>query len=194
MKYFLNMSRLFILSITLILLSVKVFGQQSDYDSIYFYQNCIILDAKESTDQQRDDLLYHWNFGDSTKLSGQIVEHCYDSLGTYEIVLSIADTTATSLFVDEWNFEMVIKEDYLLSFGYSQTGNEVSFITNLKAKDQPEHVQYFWDFGNGLFDVGSETSHAFEKSGSFDIRLLAVIVNGDDQLELSSTKTIQIIE
>ncbi|MEP5071053.1 MAG: PKD domain-containing protein, partial [Crocinitomicaceae bacterium] len=121
------MSRLISIS-TLLLLGVghSIIGQNLDYDSLYLLKNCITLDAKESIDEDRADLIYKWQFGDGEEGSGQVVEHCFDSLGSYNVKLSIIDPSVVSIFQDEWNFEVTITEDYLISFATEQSGLAIS--------------------------------------------------------------------
>ncbi len=180
-----------ILSLAVFMSSLIVFGQ-GDYDSIYLVRNCVILDAKESVQEEREDLIYKWNFGDGDEGHGEIVEHCYDSLGMYDVILSIIDPTVVSLFQNEWIFQVTITEDYQLSFGLSQSELTVAVRSNLTYDEKPEAVSYYWDFGDGVFEYGDEVAHTYNAPGEYDVRLLSEVTNENDIINLSKTITIKI--
>ena len=186
------MSRLLIISSLLLLIYNKAVGQQPDYDSLYLLKNCVTLDAKESVDEDRDDLIYKWQFGDGGEGSGQVVEHCYDSLGTYDVTLAIIDPSVVSLFQDEWNFEVTIKEDYLISFGTKQKGLTVTCRSSLSYDEKPADVVYFWDYGDGKFQIGDEVSHTYDSAGTYTIRVLAQVTEDVEVIQLSTAKNVKI--
>ena len=181
--------------LSLFILCLSVFNlasAQSDYDSMYLVRNCIVLDARESTDEERADLIYRWEFGDGTKGYGQVVSHCFDTLGNYKVILSIIDPSLLLQFKDEWNFEITISEDYQLSFGIVQSSLGITCRSGLTAKEQPDKVNYYWDYGDQNYSIGEEVSHTYHSPGSYQVRLLAEVFNGDDIIRLSNMKTIQI--
>ena len=50
----------------------------------------VIFDASKSTDN-RGIASYSWDFGDGTTGSGIIVEHTYNTVGTYNVILTVTD-------------------------------------------------------------------------------------------------------
>lgn len=187
------MYKYFMLVLVLLFPFSKGMAQLTDYDSIYLIRNCVILDAKESVQDERDDLIYTWTFGDGTVGSGEIVEHCYDSLGTYEVMLSIIDPTESVQFQDEWFYEVEIGEDYSISFGInSQQNKTLSMTSQLFYLDKPKAIQFFWDFGDGKYGIGEKIKHTYKNAGEYAIRLLARVDGEEEIVSLSKSKTIQI--
>ncbi|MEP3389102.1 MAG: PKD domain-containing protein [Reichenbachiella sp.] len=168
-------------------------AQTLDYDSVYLLNNCVVLDAKESIQEEREDLIYQWTFEKGEVAYGQIVEYCYDSLGTYEAVLSVIDPQVNALFQEEWFFQVTITENYNLSFGIKKQGGYfISAFPKLSFQNAPEQVDFFWDYGDGNFDVGKNVEHEFPKAGSYLVRLLARVEYQGEVINLVQTKTIVI--
>ena len=181
-----------IISLFFTVASLAINGQEVDYDSIYFLKNCIVLDARESIDEEREDLIYKWQFGDGEVDGGETVEHCYDSLGTYQVVLSIIDPSIVSQFQDEWIFEITISEDYLIGFDIDHSDKTISCKSKLTHDSNPDDMEFFWDYGDLQFGIGDEVSHRYDSAGNYPIRLLAMVTEGDETIELSASQTIKI--
>lgn len=170
-------------------------AQTPDYDSIYFRNNCVVLDAKESIQEERADLIYQWTFAEDVIVYGETVEHCFDSLGAYDVVLSVVDPQVNTLFQEEWLFQITITESYKLSFGLNKEGGKmVTASSNLLFQNAPERVDFFWDFGDGTFDIGEEVAHEYAHGGSYLVRLLAKVEDQGEIINLAQTQTIIIEE
>ena len=167
-------------------------AQIKDYYSSILFKNCITLDAKESIQEERTDLIYNWQFGDGQSGQGEVIEHCYDSVGTYQVTLSIVDPSVVALFADEWNFEVTIEDDYNLSFQQVQNKNEVLFQSKLSSNEVPDEITYCWDFGDGNFAVGQTVTHQYKEDGNYQVRLMAEIKNSDEYLQLANSQSIVI--
>ncbi|WP_176214831.1 PKD domain-containing protein [Reichenbachiella faecimaris] len=168
-------------------------AQTSDYDSVYLLNNCVVLDAKESIQADRADLIYKWTFANDTIKYGEVAAHCYDSLGTYDIVLSVIDPQANALFEEEWLFQVTIAENYRLSFELQRQGsNIISAIPTLSFQNAPNRIGYFWDFGDGKFATGEEVEHEYLQEGRYHVRLLAKVEGQDQIINLSLNRTIVI--
>ena len=53
----------------------------------------IMFDGSNSYDPNEEGWIksWHWDFGDGTNSSGEIVTHVYSNLGTYTVVLRVVD-------------------------------------------------------------------------------------------------------
>lgn len=56
----------------------------------------IIFNASSSYDPDRNMKGIQWNFGDGTSKTGEVVEHSYDELGTYEVTVEANDGIDTT--------------------------------------------------------------------------------------------------
>jgi hypothetical protein len=180
-------------SLSLLLVWTVAKTQTHDYDSTLLLKNCITLDAKESVDEERNDLIYNWKFGDGEEGIGQVVDHCYANLGTYTIELSVIDTTISSLFQEEWFYDVTIEKAYSITMNIRKE-SDLSIVCEpiLSTSEKPELVAYFWDFGDGKYDVGDKVIHRYDTTGTFSIRLLAKVTAEDEVIKLSTTKSIKI--
>ncbi len=61
-----------------------------------FYGNVsvpVTFDASASWDHNGDPITFEWDFGDNTTGTGEVVEHVYDEVGNYVIVVNATDGT-----------------------------------------------------------------------------------------------------
>lgn len=189
----LKMSRYIIVLFIQFFFYHQLIAQEVDYDSTILIRNCVVLDAKESIQEERDDLIYKWNFGDGAIGVGEVVEHCYDVLGTYEVNLTIVDPELLIMTDNEWLFEVVINADYSLSMGVNKGNkNKIRLSSNLAYQDKPDQVNYFWDFGDGNYGVGENLTHSYSEAGNYSVRLLAKVEFEGEILSISTKQKIQI--
>ena len=171
---------------------VKAKSQQSDYDSLLLVRNCVILDAKESIQEERDDLIYQWSFGDGAEAYGEMVEHCYDKIGDYGVILSVIDPESEVLFHDDYHFEISVSGEFSLSFVVSASGSGIVCQSKLNSRKKPKSVTYCWDFGDGHFGTGQVVSHQFDMPGQYNIRLYAEVAHDEGVEPLAQSKQVTI--
>lgn len=190
------MNKLYLL-IPVLFITSTLFGQSNlsqDYPSFVLNRNCIELDASQSVQEERIDLIYKWNFGDDTEQYGKLVAHCYDSKGTYPIILSVIDPITSGLHRNEWKFDVEIKDDFDLLFKIIESNtNTVTLSPSVNSIMEDFETIYFWDYGDGKFGIDSLHNHIYDEPGSYTIRLLAEItVPGEEPFNLSNTQQITI--
>jgi len=186
----------FLIIILIIGLSKIAFGQnlQADYPDFVLNRNCIELDASQSIQEERKDLIYKWSFGDKTEQHGKIVEHCYNSKGAYQVILAVIDPITSALHNNEFKFEVEIKDDFELSFDISEPDkSQVTLSPSITSAMIDFNAVYFWDYGDGNFGTENQHDHLYDHSGNYTIRLLAEITVADEEpLKLSNSQTITI--
>jgi hypothetical protein len=107
-------------------------------------QLCVDFDASRSVDSAAGPLVYRWQMGDSTTLTGLSVSHCYKRRARYRVVLDVLVPATGEVRPAEKTFEV-----------------------DLLA--QP--VIYFRDFRDGTTQQGQRIAHTFRKAGRYQVRL-----------------------
>jgi PKD repeat protein len=168
--------------------------------------NTVSFDAALSKASSGSITGYYWDFGDgSLSTVGQVVNHTYDTEGTYTITLIVKDahglTTSTQKTVDVspvprpamvikftvspdpttvnagWENKWIVSKP--LTFDASACDESSGFITN-----------YSWDFGDGETGTGVIVSHAYTNSGIYTVSLSVIDSNGAVQ---SITQQVQVL-
>ena len=66
------------------------------------------FDASSSFDPDGNELRFRWDLGDGTMREGEVIEHNYDSAGTYEVTLSVMDSRNLSCSVTQEEFTVEV--------------------------------------------------------------------------------------
>lgn len=105
-----------------------------------------------------------WDFGDGTKGTGREPGHRYSYPGNYKVTLinltagGCMDTAVRSLTIHGL-------PDPSFSFIADTTGN-VSFSANVNS-----YSSYYWQFGDSGTSSGAKTSHLYDTSGLYHVKL-----------------------
>lgn len=179
----------------------------AEYQDVYY---CYTLDARESVDSLRPDLIFEWDLGGKEKVTGTQAIACFTTPGYHKIWLNVRDTIAGS-FDEHVHPEEVYVEPNLyfkvrglrrmgttLVFdgtNYLTGGTNKSFAWNQKDEsalleaEENEQLQtsrtrtLIWDFGDGTVRVGSKANHVFRETGTYRITL-TVVQEGNFGLEV----------
>ncbi len=138
-----------------------------------------------------DVLVYTWDFGDGTVLTGATVSHAYVNEGTYVITLTVTDGDGgidiETLSVDVLNAPPNV--DSLTAPG----GDEGAPITySVVASDVGvlDTLSYLWDFGDGTFATGATATKIFDDDGTYAVSVTIT----DDGGEFTTTTTDVLID
>lgn len=118
---------------------------------------------------------FEWRFGDGNKGTGRIVEHCYSKPGNYLVQLDVTNLVTNKVSSNEKS-EMLVVEDieqpYISCPNLAYTGAILKFSadsTNLPGWDIS---QYYWNFGDGTFEIGKNIEKTYPKPGNYSIQLI----------------------
>jgi hypothetical protein len=141
---------------------------------------------------------YVWRFGDGSKDTGSIVEHCYKGPGSYLVQLDVTNLITKQVTVNEKSQMLLvqdIEQPYITSPEGADPGAVISFSadsTNLPGWDI---AKYYWNFGDETVAIGKDVQKSYKKAGSYNIQLIVSSKPGADGVvrETCVSKNITII-
>ena len=127
-----------------------------------------------STDADGEIKSYNWNLGDGQTAYGAQVSHIYNTPGRYEVILMVDDgssvTNSKSMLVKT----LMVNYPPIADAGPDQVvgpGETVAFDASRSSDRDGKIVSYKWSFGDGAEGEGEQATHAYEKPGSYEVRL-----------------------
>src|SRR5437867_102302 len=117
---------------------------------------------------------YTWSYGDGSTGTGLQVTHTYDRDGTYQVTLTVADSTVST---GTWVAPVVVGTASLQDgFTYSPTspqpGDNINFTPSARGGTPP--YSYSWDFGNGASASGASATYSYASAGSYTVTLTVI--------------------
>lgn len=163
----------------------------------------VVFSATGSYDLQGEIVQYHWEFGDGTTDTGQIVQHTYNEGKYYVVTLTVTDESGlkaqTHLGMNvlpgqtsggscsgstgscggsDVNPLAIITSKYFSCTSNGQVGEAITMDGSASRPAEGDMVSYHWDFGDGSTATGAAVSHVYEKSNTFIITLTVVDEGG----------------
>lgn len=156
------------------------------------------FDAATSTDNDRDKLIYSWNFGaDFSKIEGEKVNNIFKKPGKYPIILTVDDqhglsnSTAQAFSVLEINAPPAANAGQdVIACG----GEVISFDASASYDPEGGQLKYYWDFGDSSTAEGQIVTKAFKKGGVYQAKLKVVDNSGLECNYGIATKIITVAE
>ncbi len=145
---------------------------------------CYEFNETGSMDLDTTSLKYEWDFGDGIKERNITAEHCYKDIGTYMVSLNVIDTLTGETYYNEAAYVLEvepIEQSYITAPDTSYVNEKIIFSSSESFIESFTPVDYFWDFGDGNIDIGTEIDYTYSKPGKYYIRL--GITSGEDDPE-----------
>lgn len=140
----------------------------------------IDFSAVNSTDENEDDLIYAWDFGDGSSSALESVSHTFTTVGEYEVSLTVSDgakTDTETIIITITDGSPVIT--YTYSVESTDAPFEVDFDASLSIDPEGGDLTYAWDFGNGKTSDEAITSSTYNDDGEYTVTL--IITNESDK-------------
>lgn len=159
---------------------------------------CVIVDIRESIDRNGPPTTFRWEISDGSTHQGSRFEHCFSNSGKYDVTLLATSTLNRMSLVDSSYYKINISD-----FAIIEPNKTESYHTYLSAEKTVLGINdkikgYYWDFGDGQYDCSTtsfQTSHQYDKSGEYNIRLIVVgETPSGKKVKLYSQKTISITQ
>jgi hypothetical protein len=148
------------------------------------FKNCHILqknsycyefdEEKTSEDDLDYTMKYEWDYGDSVKQRVMKGEHCYAVPGEYRVRLNVIDSLTGQIYFNQAEYLIKVEkteQPYITSNDVELVGQSMDFNASESTLKGFTKMNYFWNFGDGNFGEGLQTTHTFLKEGIYDIRL-----------------------
>jgi PKD repeat protein len=158
-----------------------------------------VFDGKSSFDREGPIQEYRWDFGDGNVVAGSRVNHTFMAVGKFTVTLKVWDLAdvqnQTTLVV---NVTEVPKKAPIPDFeffvqGGSRTPTILTNVTFNSTTLDPDNITQglFWDFGDGMSDVGSTVVHKYHHYGTYNVTLT---VFWNTTLNATITKNLTVID
>ncbi|GAA3522182.1 hypothetical protein GCM10022393_40900 [Aquimarina addita] len=140
------------------------------------------FDASGSFDINDTPLSFTWNFGDGTSASGVSVNHIFEVIGVYEVVLTASNgesigTDTVSITVEntpEVSVTAIMSAD--ITSGIAPV--TINFDASDSSSSDNSILTYSWDFGDSTIANGSAVSHLYADAGEYTVTLTVSHVDG----------------
>jgi len=138
-------------------------------------QLCVDFDASRSVDPAAGPLVYRWQMGDSTTLTGLTVSHCYKRRARYQVVLDVLVPATGEVRPAEKTFEVDLLAQPVIYFrrptATVHVGQPVTFDALDSGLPTCQNVAYIWDFRDETTQQGRRIEHTFRRAGRYQVRL-----------------------
>lgn len=119
---------------------------------------------------------WFWDFGDGTTGTGQVVNHSYRQVGTYNVTLKGVPFSGTCFSNDTFYITHPITINNVFAIDFTKTGSCIGdvyqFFDNT-VLTIGAITGYTWDFGDGSPVVTTQNaSHTYAATGVYDVKLL----------------------
>ena len=154
----------------------------------------VSFNASNSYDSDGSIVSYQWNFKDGHTGSGKTIYHSFDSIGSYDVLLTVTDNDgATDSTTKTINVTDTPNQSPTASFTADHTSGVVPLGVSFNASNSYDSdgsiVSYQWNFKDGHTGSGKTIYHSFDSIGSYDVLLT---VTDNDGATDSTTKTINV--
>jgi PKD repeat protein len=110
-----------------------------------------------------------WQFGDGNTSSNQHPSHTYTSNGTYNVCLTVYDSSGT--FCDSICQPVTI-QDSSCKAGYTYSIDTVN--CSVSFTDTSNNVDdWYWDFDDGSSSTQQNPTHSYDSGGTYNVQLTA---------------------
>jgi len=146
----------------------------------------VILDASSSKDADGSIVAFNWNFGDGATATGVRVQHQFAKSGRFPVVLKITDNTDLSNNSDSDTVMVTVNAAPVAIADMKAqacAGENINFNASRSSDADGKIVSYLWNFGDGQTAGGAQATHAYSKTGSYNVTLTV-----DDGTATSNSK------
>jgi PKD repeat protein len=155
----------------------------------------VVFDASGSTDEGAacPSCSFTWDFGDGGTGSGVFSTHTYRHSGTFAVTLTVSDARG-AVGVSTQAINVSSGPPPTAAFTFSPTepapGQRIFFTAAAsRAAAGKTIVEFDWDFGDGTFGGGVQTSKVYNTPGTYVVTL---VVEDDAGEESTVSQTIQV--
>jgi hypothetical protein len=143
---------------------------ENNYCYRFFEENAIKYDTMP--------FRYEWKFGDGNKGTGPVVEHCFDSPGTYTVQLDVVNLITKQVTYNEKSETVIVTEieqPYISAPDRIGTNQNITLSADSTNLPGWKISRYYWNFGDETVAVGKEVPKSYRKPGTYNIQLIVFV-------------------
>jgi len=133
------------------------------------------FDASKSFDPDNQNLTYDWDFGDETPKNNRIrVTHVYEKPGKYNVTLVVNDGSQGNCAISKTTQEVIANARPIAVAKTPEAliAGQPGTFDGSESKDTPGDIlTHHWAFGDGKQGQGEVVEHAYEKGGTYTVKL-----------------------
>jgi len=149
----------------------------------------VLFDGTGSSDADKDELTYTWDFGDGTTAKGAQVRHSFEKPGKYRIVLLVDDGRQTLCSIATSGLNVFVNTPPV-AVGQADfvccIDTESVFDGTASSDADGDSLTYQWEFGDGGSAQGVKATHQYNKGGIYTVILK---VDDNSQTACSNSQT-----
>ena len=135
----------------------------------------VTLSGEHCYDADGDIIGYYWDLGDGTQQSGMTITHAYKQPGTYKVTATleddagVANSTATdwlTIVVNDQPVAVIAADRDVVS-----VNETINFDGTGSFDRDGKLIEHKWNYGDGIKGDEAKTSHAYNYSGVYTVRL-----------------------
>ena len=123
-----------------------------------------------SSEQQYEQVIYAWNFGDGTYGSGRSVNHVYQSNGTYTVTLIIRDSK-TNRALGSTKETITVNPTPTIDFTWDQQNVVIPSLDFINLSEASANWE--WKVNGQLVSDQAQMAYTFREKGTYHINLSA---------------------
>lgn len=135
----------------------------------------ILFDAGNSSDADKDQLTYFWDFGDGNVGSGMKYKYVYQQPGVYPVALRVDDGQGLANSVQQQIIRVQVNSAPVAVAEVNRdtvcAGEPVMFDASKSKDNEKDLMRYQWDFGDATTAEGINPIHSFKRGGNYRVRL-----------------------
>jgi hypothetical protein len=150
------------------------------------------FDASDSSDPDGRITGYVWDFGDNKTGTGKIIEHQYDLVGEFDVLLTVTDNESSQSIASR-KIQVENIRPPVARYSVDPPHGSVDTIFRFDGSNSEDRdgriVKYEWDFKDGTILDGKVVRHQFQKSDDFNVKLT---VTDNDGLEAFFEREVEV--
>ncbi|MBN9010464.1 MAG: PKD domain-containing protein, partial [Rhizobiales bacterium] len=134
----------------------------------------VAFDGTPSTASKWKVARNDWDFGDGQSATGDRVEHAWAKPGTYTVTHKVTDDSGHPCNTASEQFTVRVNAPPVADAGADRriaVREETTLDASASSDPDGSISAYAWDFGDGATATGQVAKHAYEKAGTYAVKL-----------------------
>jgi len=154
----------------------------------------LYFDASKSTDPDGKVLRHYWDLGDGRKARGRKVRHVFSKPGLYTVKLRVEDNSGSLCNFATDQCKVFVNFSPIVNIGKDRIAsvNEPLSFNGTDSRDiDGKIISYEWNLGDGSKNSGTNITHAFQKPGTYRVRL--AVTDDSNAKNKTATDTLEVV-